>query len=92
MAGPRYGRLRYDLLIKGLGMKDGDAIKLGVVGTADLIIYVAGNASYPLVDGAAATYGPDAKTPALGSIAFDTTNGLLFTCDSSSLWQQMKLN
>lgn len=76
MAGPRYGRLRYDLTILGLGFADGDFIKLGETSDGDIVII--------RQDGLSDT---DASIYAPGSIAIDTTNGKIFVTDGSDAWQ-----
>lgn len=54
-------------------------IRFGKTGSEDVVI-VKGN----FVDGADSGFAP-------GSIGMDTTDGLLFSCDSGGLWQQMAL-
>lgn len=68
-------RLLYDLMTYGLGMTDGDAIKLGEVGGEDLVIYVG-----DVTDNTDSGYAP-------GSIALDTSDGALAICDSDGKWQ-----
>lgn len=52
-------------------------IRLGKTSTEDIVI-----AMGDFTDGADSGFAP-------GSIGLDTTNGLLFVCDSSGLWQQV---
>ena len=83
MAGPRYGRLLTDLTVNGLGLnpgttanEGGDFIILGTNSSGEQIVIYVGN----VTDGSASGFAP-------GSIALDTTDGLLMVADSDGKWQ-----
>lgn len=81
MAGPRYGRLNYDMTKQGLDINDGGAdlkntaMKLGTEGSEDVVIFVG-----DITANADSGFAP-------GSIGLDTADGLLYVSNSSGEWK-----